>query len=181
MLTSKIAHLKRSSKTITTRIPIVRKSFPPPLLDRSPLFGTTNATTLRTCFRLGEALNIGAQAVRNNQNVILELYGRITASHREGRKQHFTFHDLYHDNPPHLEGVFELWGQSRLWDLDGKAFLGQLEGGKMCRVVGRMKREGYGSGAAKWRMEVLSIWEAAWEDVEFVGGIYARDDKAMNR
>lgn len=181
MLTSLAVQLKRSSVPTTTRTPIVRKPFPPPLLDRSPLFGTTNATTLRTCFRLGEALNVGAQAARNNQHVILELYGRVTASHREGRKQHFTFHDLYHDNPPHLQGVFELWDQRRLWDLDGKAFLTGLEGGKMCRVVGRMKRKGHGSGPAKWRMEVLSIWEAGWDDVDFVSGIYAKDDKAMNR
>ena len=67
--------------------------------------------------------------------------------------------------------MFELWGQSRLWDLDGKAFLGaeEVEGGVMCRVVARMKRDG-----GLWRLEVLGIWAAGWEDVEAVAGIYSK-------
>ena len=40
----------------------------------------------------------------------------------------------------------------------------------MCRAVARMKREGM-----KWRLEVLSIWEASWEDVDYVAGIYAKE------
>ena len=40
----------------------------------------------------------------------------------------------------------------------------------MCRAIAKMKREG-----AKWRLDVLSIWEAGWEDVEFVAGIHTRD------
>lgn len=41
--------------------------------------------------------------------------------------------------------------------------------GVMCRAVTRMKRDG-----AKWRLEVLSIWEAGWEDVQAVAGIYGK-------
>ena len=153
--------------------PIVRKPFSNPILDRSPIFGASNTTTLRTCFRIGEALKEGCQAVRMNKNVIIELYARVTSSWREpkpGRKQHFVFKDLYHDHPPHLEGSFELWEQSRLWELDSKIFLQPRQGGVMCRAVARMRRDGM-----KWRLEVLSIWEASWEDVERVAGIYAKD------
>jgi len=32
-----------------------------------------------------------------------------------------------------------------------------------------MKRDG-----TKWRLEILSIWQADWEDVEHVAGIYAK-------
>ena len=38
----------------------------------------------------------------------------------------------------------------------------------MCRCIAKMKREG-----GKWSLEVLSIWEASWEDVEVVAGIHA--------
>lgn len=116
---------------------------------------------------------MGSQAVRANKSVILEIYARVTSSWREpkpGRKQYFVFNDLYHDRPPHLEGSFELWDQGRLWDLDGKAFLQSRDGGVMCRVIGKMKREG-----TQWKLEILSIWEASWEDVDCVAGIYARD------
>ena len=152
--------------------PIVRKPFPQAVLDRSPIFGASAKTVLSTCFRVGEALNTGAQAVRTNKNVLLELYCRVTQSWREpkpGRKQHFVFKDLYHDNPPHLNGTFELWDQSRLWDLDSAAFLTPKPEGTMARIIARMKRDGQ-----KWRLEVLNIWEASWEDVEHIAGIYVR-------
>lgn len=149
---------------------IVRKAFPRSILDRSSIAGASNATLLRTCFRLGEALNTGSQAVRTNSNVIIELYARVTSSWRErspGRKQHFVFADIYHDKPPHLEGTFELFNQATLWDLDSQAFLGTSTTGTLCRAIVRMKR----NPQQKWRLEILSIWEATWEDVEFAAGI----------
>lgn len=165
-----MAERLKSATSNTKPKPITRTAFPDPVLDRSPIFGATNTTVLRTCFRLGEALNVGSHAVRNSKNVLLELYARVASSVREGRKQRFVFKDLYHDKPPHLEGDFELWSQSRLWDLDGKAFLNAEGAGVMCRAIARMKRDG-----TKWRMEVLSIWKAGWEDVQAVAGIFSKD------
>ncbi|KAF2171361.1 hypothetical protein M409DRAFT_50813 [Zasmidium cellare ATCC 36951] len=147
--------------------PIVRKPFLPAVLDRSPIFGASKSTVVRTSFRLGEALNFGAQAVRCNENAIIELYARATVSRREGRKQHFVFKDLYHDNPPYLEGTYELWDQARLWDLDSKPFLKARGPGILSRVIARMKRE-----SQKWRLEILNVWEASWGDVNYVAGIY---------
>lgn len=115
---------------------------------------------------------VGCQAVRANKNVLIELYARVTKSKREnhpGRKQSFVFKDLYHDKPPHLAGTFELLGQSQLWDLDSKAFLTIRPGGVLCRAIGRMKRE-----VCEWRMDILNIWEASWEDITAVAGVYVR-------
>ena len=39
----------------------------------------------------------------------------------------------------------------------------------MCRVIAKMMRK-----EMKWRLEVLSIWEASREDVEYVAGIYVK-------
>lgn len=112
----------------------------------------------------------GVHGVRNGHDVVIELYARVTACWREpapGRKQHFAFKDIYHDNPPFLEGTFELWQQAQLWDLDSKVFLGASKGnGIMCRAIARMKRDGQ-----KWRLDVLSVWEASWEDVNYAAGI----------
>ncbi|EME50100.1 hypothetical protein DOTSEDRAFT_121899, partial [Dothistroma septosporum NZE10] len=149
--------------------PIVRKPFARGIQDRSPLFGASNTTLLRTCFRVGEALNTGSQAVRCNKNVIIELYARVTSSWRDpppGRRQHFVFKDLYHDKPPYLEGIFELWNQAQFWDLDSRSFLNASEKGMMARAIAKMKRNGQ-----KWRLEVLSVWEATWEDVNHVAAI----------
>jgi hypothetical protein len=169
----------KKSVSQDTRKPKVRKPFPSPILDRSPIFGASNGTILRTCFRVGEAMNVGCQAVRTNKTVLLELYARVTESWREekpGHKQHFLFKDLYHDNPPHINGSFELWNQSKLWELDSNVFLSAAKRpeGIMCRVMARMRRDG-----TKWRLEVLNIWEACWEDVDYVAGIYTKDSEAI--
>lgn len=39
----------------------------------------------------------------------------------------------------------------------------------MCRMIARMKRDG-----TKWRLEILNVWQADWEDVEHVAEIYAK-------
>jgi hypothetical protein len=141
-------------------------------MDRTSLFGVSNTSALRTCFRVGEAMNAGCQAVRNNRNLILELYARVTSSWREpkpSRKQHFIINDLYHDKPPFINGTFELWDQSSLWEQDSRPFLAAGVRGILCRMIARMKRDG-----TKWRLEILSIWQADWEDVEHVASIYAK-------
>ena len=118
-------------------------------------------------------------SVRMNSNVIIELYARVVYSHREGRKQHFVFHDLYHDRQPYLEGTRELWDQTKLRELDTRSFLGAERDGEgvICRAVAKMKRK-EGAAGKGWRLDVLSIWEARWEDVDFVAGIYCKDRNA---
>ncbi|EMC99764.1 hypothetical protein BAUCODRAFT_53869, partial [Baudoinia panamericana UAMH 10762] len=149
--------------------PIARQPFPSAVLDRSPVLGATYTTVLRTCFRIGEALNVGCQAVRTSKNVLIELYARVAQSWREekpGRHQHFVLHDLYHDKPPYLTGTFDLWDQSKLWDLDSSAFLVPTQDGTMCRLVAQMQREDM-----KWKLKIFSIWQADWEDVDSVAGV----------
>ncbi|KXT14671.1 hypothetical protein AC579_6401 [Pseudocercospora musae] len=155
----------------TAMQPIVRTPFPPAILDRSPIFGASSGVLLRTCFRLGEALNVGSQAVRSGKNAVIELYARVTCSSRNGRKQYFNFKDLYHDRPPFCDGTFELWDQSNLWDLDSRPFLDASEDSSItCRAVGKMKRE-----AQKWKLDILGIWAADAADVDFAAGIYTDD------
>ena len=45
----------------------------------------------------------------------------------------------------------------------------------MCRCIAKMKREG-----SKWVLEVVGIWEAAWEDVEYAAGIYAKEGEVWD-
>ncbi|EME88022.1 uncharacterized protein MYCFIDRAFT_126117, partial [Pseudocercospora fijiensis CIRAD86] len=151
--------------------PIVRKPFQPAILDRSPIFGASSAVLLRTCFRLGEALNVGSQAVRSGKSVVIELYARVTSSRRDGRKQYFVLKDLYHDRPPFCDATFELWDQSYLWDLDSRPFLSASENSSItCRAIGKMKRE-----AQKWRLDIVSIWAADASDVGFAAGVSTDD------
>ncbi|KAL8994401.1 MAG: hypothetical protein Q9188_007077 [Gyalolechia gomerana] len=157
-----------------TPIPFIRSPFPNPIRDRSPVIGLGTRTLLRTCFRIGEALNAGSLALRTKQDTVIELYARVVYSERppQSVKQRFQFSDIFSpDKPPFLKGTYGLWKGVELWDLDSKIFLGEKGKGKMARVVGRMGREEKSKGL---EMTVLSIWEAGWEDVGVVKGIVCR-------
>ncbi|KAK5014633.1 hypothetical protein LTR60_003260, partial [Cryomyces antarcticus] len=91
--------------------PIVRPPFPTQIKDKSPIIGLSANTILRTCFRLGEAINVGRQAIRTGRDVVIELYARVVSSSREGNslKQDFVFADLFSERSPELNGVYDLW------------------------------------------------------------------------
>lgn len=150
--------------------PIVRPPFPKLVRDRSPIVGVSSGDSLRVCFRVGEALNVGSQAVRTNSNVLLELYAKVHSSHRDPRtmQQHFIFTDLWAQNGPSLQGVSDLTKSIGIQDSDSKALLSVSDGSKMCRCIGRMRRDDQ-----QWKLSVLNIWEADWDDVEYVRGVIA--------
>ncbi len=151
--------------------PFTRPPFPKPLQDHSPITGIKSSTILRTCFRIGEALNAASLASRSGTTILTELYARVRFSSREpdGGKQRLEFGDLFcGERPPFLSGTYELWREGGLWEEDSKVFVGDEGRGKMCRAVGWLKRD---LETRMWKMVVLSIWEADWEDVEWVKGI----------
>lgn len=148
--------------------PIVRSAFPQPIRDRSPIIGISASKFLRTCFRVGEALREGCQAARCNKDVVLELFAKVDSSWREasGVKQHFVLSDLFHDRPPRIEAVYEWWNANELWAYDSGRFLGPEGSKRLCRCIGKMRRE-----KNAWKMVILNIWEATWDDVEYIRGI----------
>jgi hypothetical protein len=160
--------------------PIIRPPFPKPIRDRSPLIGVSSSLILKTCFRIGECLNVGCTFARNSNTqssdtIIIELYAKVVSSHRDanGVTQHFILADLFHEKRgPFLNAACETWKGCELWEYDCGRFLGAEKDmeKKICRAVGRMKREG-----GKWKFVVLNVWEATWEDVEFVRGIVCGD------
>lgn len=156
-------------------LPFIRPPFPKAIRDRSPILGLSNRTVLRTCFRVGEALNAAAVASRTNVDAIIELYARIITSSREasgGYKQFFQFGDVFTDKPPYLNGTYTFWKGVDLWNNDSKNFLGEEGRGKMARVLGRIKRKERVQGQGpEVEMAVLSVWEADWEDVGTAKGV----------
>jgi hypothetical protein len=105
---SKIRPQSSSSNASTYQTPkrIIRGTFPSALKSNSPIPGLSSSICLRTLFCLGEALNVGCQAARDNQDILLEFYCRVMSSHREDTTQHFVLADLTHDNPPFINATF---------------------------------------------------------------------------
>ncbi|GAB7349243.1 hypothetical protein MBLNU459_g8402t1 [Dothideomycetes sp. NU459] len=174
--TRRVQHLPDSTSGSATiermqdRKRIVRNPSPEHMGGRSPVLGASNDTVLRRCFRVGEALNISCQAARSGQNIVLELYARVTASWREPgtTKQHLVLADLYHGNPPYIDGTYEAWKGVPEWDEESARFLGASEeASQLCRCVGSMKKD-----RAKWKMAIHIIRLASWDEVEHTAGIY---------
>jgi hypothetical protein len=161
--------------------PITRSGFPSTILDRSPLLNVTSALTLKTCFRISEALNVSAHYAQQsptftNNGILIELYARVISSWRtpchSANRQNFIFEDLWSEKGPRLTGEWTGWKGSKLFELDAENLLTYCsnEGdGKMCRVIGRMKRE-----KKEWKFVVLSAWECGWDDIETVRDIICR-------
>ena len=147
--------------------PFVRKPFPRPILDQSPIHGLVNNTVLRTVFRVGEALNAASTASNSNVDAVVELYARVIQSSRMDYKQHFFFTDLFTDHPPYLRGTYGLWKDAAVWEQDSGVFLGEEGKGKVCRVIGRIWK---GSSRAV-QMNILSIWQCSYEDVGIAKGL----------
>lgn len=152
--------------------PIVRPPFPEQVRDRSPVVGLTPNRLLRTCFRVGEAINASRHAMRNGKNVLVELYARVLRSHRDETKQHFVLCDLFHGNPPFLRAEYDaaIWRSVPLYEIDSKVFLGDgrsADESKVCRCILTTKN----CGNKEWVATMLNIWPAKQEDIQWVEGI----------
>lgn len=148
--------------------PIVRSAFPIASRDRSPIIGLSNDTVLRTCFRIGEAINEGHRALRTNQNVVIELYARVVNATKESEAaQIFTLCDLFHDRPPFLKSMFEPTKDMALWEYDSSHLhQSSQHQKKLCRCIGKMRLVD-----RKLEFVLSTIWEASWNDVDHVRGI----------
>lgn len=147
------------------RKPIVRPPFPTAVRDRSPVIGMSSNAVLRCCFRIGEAISQSCHAAKADEHILIELYARILKSERDELQQRFTFCDLFHAKPPYIQATYAaaIWRTSQLFEYDSTRLMQQ---GRICRCIGTMKRNG-----KEWVMTVLNIWEATWEDVQWVEGI----------
>ena len=164
-LTTRLLAATGNEGSTKARKPIVRPPFPGSVRDRSPIIGLSSNTLLRTCFRIGEAINQSYQAAKSGKHMVIELYARVLASERTDTGQYFTFCDLFHAKPPYIKGMYDaaIWKAVQLFEYDSRRLLQQ---GRICRCIGTMKRDG------KERiMTIHNIWEATWEDVGWVEGI----------
>jgi len=168
--------------------PVDRLNYPSVVRDRSLVPGLSSKTIVLVCFRTAAALAVGCPAARTPvRDVIIELFARVRSSYRTLKPasvdtsaaslkavtvqhlQTFELLDLYDDAEPTLKATHEWWHGSGLGEEDTKPFLearGSIAGPMLCRALGRVVRERKG-----WVLELMSIWQTEWEDVEWVRGI----------
>ncbi|KFY26774.1 hypothetical protein V491_01162 [Pseudogymnoascus sp. VKM F-3775] len=105
--------------------PFARSPFPDKVSSGSVIPGLTARMILRTCFRVGECIRAGSYCNRLDQDGIIELFCRVTFSSREDgtRKQIFQFADVFHNNPPFVNGVLANYRVSALQERESKELL----------------------------------------------------------
>ncbi|KFY45004.1 hypothetical protein V495_03146 [Pseudogymnoascus sp. VKM F-4514 (FW-929)] len=113
------------SHEYTPLAPFARSPFPEKVSGVSLIPGLTTSTMLRTCFRIGECIRAGSFCHRLNQDVIIELFCRVTFSSRqnETHKQIFQFADIFHNGPPFVSGVLANYRVSALQERESKELL----------------------------------------------------------
>jgi hypothetical protein len=151
-------------------VPFADPPVPSLVADRSPIPGVSAHSRIVTHFRLGSALKHAAAGLKTprSSQPIVELYARVLRSHRDGHRQLFELADVFHyDRPPYLAAEWVGWQGLPYFEIDGAEFLVEGSAKKLCRAVGRIEK----SRVRGWRMCILSIWEAHWDDIEAVKGI----------
>lgn len=179
--------------------PFVRPAFLPMVPEEPLVPGISAKLSIKTCFRVGEALKVGRMIANGNftGDVLVELYGisapilmiiyvwrshiclretiyitaRVGFSERIDLRQNLQFIDIFHEKPPFLNGFYELGIKYRTWEETMAVFLGESGKGKMIRVVGSMQQKIGIEGATTFIIKISSISETDWDSVDLTRGI----------
>lgn len=153
----------------------IRPPFPEKIRDRPLVPGMSSDTLLRTCFRIGVMISQTVHCFHHQQNVLFELYARVTYSSREtlARKQHFQFVDLCKDQQPYPAATLTNWRIGSQLDEDSSAFLDTSVGPRLCQCVCKPMKDP--KAAIGWTYSVLKIKEIDWEQILWAKKIICSD------
>ena len=142
------------------------RPFPPTTpIEISGLSPLTGNMVLRTCFRIGEMLSLTARGHKLRQEMIFELFARVTYSNRESmsKKQHFQFIDLHKDQQPYPTGILTDWRTNSHLDQQSIAFLNTKKCSKLCWCLCKPQRDS--KAVIGWTYTILSIKEIDWAQI----------------
>ncbi|KAI1816530.1 hypothetical protein GGS20DRAFT_213622 [Poronia punctata] len=160
--------------------PYVRPPFPEKVRDRPEVPGLSSDTILRTCFRVGMMVEQTARCFCHRQDVIFQLYARVTYSHRENqiRKQHFQFVDLFKDQNPYPSATLSSWSVGSQLDRDSASFLDTSKGPRLCWCMCKPMRDP--KTVIGYTYTVLKIREVDWDEIrwakDIVCGVFEEQD-----
>ncbi|TRX94326.1 hypothetical protein FHL15_004793 [Xylaria flabelliformis] len=155
----------------------VRPPFPNKVRDRPSVPGMSSNTLLRTCFRIDMMTKQTTHCYNHKQDVVFELYARVTYSSREtlARRQHFQFVDLYEDREPYPAAILSNWRMSSQLDKDSSAFLDTSSGPRLCWCMCKPMRDS--KAAIGWIYKVLNIREVDQEQLHWAKRIMCAESE----
>ncbi|KAI0864439.1 hypothetical protein F4860DRAFT_464120 [Xylaria cubensis] len=155
----------------------VRPPFPDKVRDRPSVPGMSSNTLLRTCFRIDMMIKQTTYCYNHKQDVVFELYARVTYSSREtlARRQHFQFVDLYEDREPYPAAILSNWRMGSQLDKDSSAFLDTSTGPRLCWCMCKPMRDS--KAAIGWIYKVLNIREIGQEQLHWAKRIMCAESE----
>ncbi|RPA96840.1 hypothetical protein L873DRAFT_1201403 [Choiromyces venosus 120613-1] len=154
--------------------PIERPPFPVVVKERSPIYGLSATTTVKTCFHIKDAMEVATLVAggKFKGDVLVELFAKVLQNRtiEDGTRQKFQFCDIFLIGPPFLPGEYTVPKACGPWDTDSKVFTGTA----MVRVVGRMNKR---NSTREWILKIENIREVGWDDVGWVKGIICGNGK----
>ena len=148
-----------------------------------------------TCFRLAEMIR---EISSPSPPSTIELFATVKTSVRnqDSTIQFFTFADLFFpQRPPYVRGVYNRCTESELFDDDARPFLNPRQEGRgmLARaIVGtqpKLSKQPIESQKNRFvaneetlnqmELEVLSVFECPWEDIEYTKGIVMPKKEAL--
>ncbi len=132
-----------------------------------------NNTVLRTCFRIGEMLSQTIRCHRLHEDIIFELFARVTYSNRErvSKRQHFQFIDLQKDQQPYPTGILMGWEADSHLDRQSLAFTNTKAYPKMCWCLCKPNKDP--KAVIGWTYTIISIKEADWGQISLAKTIFS--------
>ncbi|KAI1741418.1 hypothetical protein F4680DRAFT_464476 [Xylaria scruposa] len=177
MCTRKAHDLGSHSNRLRPMTAFVRPPFPDKVRDRPSVPGMSSNTLLRTCFRIDMMIKQTTHCCNHKQDVVFELYARVTYSSREtlARKQHFQFVDLYQDKEPYPAAVLSNWRMGSQLDKNSSAFLDTRSGPRLCWCMCKPMRDS--KAAIGWIYKVLNIREIDREQLHWAKRIMCAESE----
>ena len=175
--------------------PFLRSNLPQPVPTQAIIPSLVPYRRIPTLFRIAEVYRLLAIFSPTSLPQRIELYATVASSHRgyHTQAQEFTFADLFFPHrPPYLRGTYSDWHLCELFDEDSAPFLDATERNKLCRAIVQISKKCWnrnsrcrGSSSLNapkssqgveyetdaLEVDILNIWEAKWEDIEYVKGI----------
>ncbi|KAI0433738.1 hypothetical protein F5Y09DRAFT_338335 [Xylaria sp. FL1042] len=157
-----------------------RPPFPGKVRDRPSVPGMSSDMLLRTCFRIGAMISQTAWCFNHQQNVVFELYARVTYSSREtlSRKQHFQFVDLFKDQQPYPAATLMNWRIDSQLDKHSATFLDTRSGPRLCWCMCKPIKDS--KAALGWTYTILKIKEIDWEQIRWAKTIVCGDCEVIS-
>lgn len=144
--------------------PFRKHSFPGKVRDRPSALGFSSRALLRVCFRVKELVHATFRCHSRDQELIIEIYARVTYSSRDPlvKRQCFQFRDLSKDKQSFPSGTLSGWRPGSLVDRQSLRLMGNRTP-QLCWILSKTRLDS--KGFVGLALDVINVRETNWDQI----------------